>query len=358
MRSPALLLSSSLATLSSTFCSLLVILAGCLLLSTGMYAQSDTTTSSIDMNNVDNPRNLEEYLRAHPSDSNYYNLSPQQKKNRTWIATGVNVVGYGGLMGFFAAAWYDDYKKTKLHSFDDSKEWLQMDKLGHVYGTWTQSRVNNEIWKWTGMKREKRIWISGLTSFTFQTVIEYLDGRSADWGWSWADFGSNILGSGSFIAQELAWDEQKIKLKWSFHRKSYNDQSLNHRSDVLYGNSLPERALKDYNGQTYWASVGIQSLLPRSKLPSWLSVAMGHGAEGMFGGTENIAKDMNGNIIFDRRDIRRYRQWFLSPDIDWTKIKTDKKVLKLLFVALNAFKFPAPALEYSKGKWRAHAIYF
>ncbi len=184
-------------------------------------------------------------------------LTPQQKKNRTWLVTGANVVGYGGVMTALASAWYDNYTKTKFHTFNDSGEWLQMDKIGHMYGTWIESRANNELWKWAGMERKRRIWISGLTSLAFQTTIEYLDGRAAEWGWSWADFGANVLGSGAFIAQELAWDEQQIKLKWSFHRKNYNDASLNERSNELFGSSSPERFLKDYNGQTYWASVNI-----------------------------------------------------------------------------------------------------
>lgn len=285
-------------------------------------------------------------------------LTPQQKKTRTWLVTGANVVGYGGVMTAFAAAWYTNYTKAKFHSFNDSKEWLQMDKLGHVYGTWTETYANIELWKWAGMERKKRIWISGLTSLAFQTSIEYLDGRSAEWGWSWADFGCNILGSGAFIAQELAWDEQRIKLKWSAHRKNYKDAALNRRSDELFGKSTPERFLKDYNGQTYWASVNIKTIFPKSKLPGWLSVAVGYGAEGMFGGTENIANDENGTIIFDRRDIKRYRQWYLSPDIDWSKIKTNKKGLRFLFTVLNAFKFPAPSIELSNGKLRLNAIHF
>jgi uncharacterized protein YfiM (DUF2279 family) len=285
-------------------------------------------------------------------------LTPPQKKTRTWIATGVNVIGYGGIMTALAAAWYDNYTKTKLHSFDDSREWLQVDKVGHFYGTWIESRANNELWKWTGMERKKRIWISGLTSFAFQTTIEYLDGRSAEWGWSWVDFGANILGSGSFIAQELAWDEQKIKLKWSFHRKSYNDASLNQRSDALFGKSTPERFLKDYNGQTYWASMSLKTFFPKSKLPEWLCISLGYGAEGMFGGTENLGEDDNGSIIFNRPDIKRYRQWYLAPDIDLTKIKTNKKGLRFLFTVLSAFKFPAPSLELSNGRLRLNALHF
>lgn len=298
-------------------------------------------------------------LQKDLSESGYYKPLPgTPDKKRIWIVTGANIVGYGGVMAALAAAWYNNYTKTKLHSFDDSREWLQVDKVGHFYGTWIESRANNELWKWTGMERKKRIWISGLTSFAFQTTIEYLDGKSAEWGWSWADFGANILGSGSFIAQELAWDDQRIKLKWSFHKKMYSDASLNNRSDELFGKSLPERFLKDYNGQTYWASVNLKSFFPKTKLPEWLCVSVGYGAEGMFGGEENIATDDNGNIIFDKRDIKRYRQWYLAPDIDLSKIKTTKKGIKFILTVLSAFKFPAPSLEYSNGRFRVNALHF
>lgn len=285
-------------------------------------------------------------------------LSPKQIKSRTRLMTATQVIGYGGILTGLAAAWYKDYTKTKLHSFNDSREWQQVDKVGHFYGTWIESRANNELWKWAGMERKKRIWISGLTSFAFQTTIEYLDGRAAEWGWSWADFGANVLGSGTFIAQELAWNEQRIKLKWSFHRKKYSDPSLNQRSNELFGKTTPERFLKDYNGQTYWASVSVKSLFPKSKLPAWLAFSVGYGAEGMFGGEENIASDANGIITFDRRDIKRSRQWYLAPDIDLTQIKTKSKMLRVLFTILSAFKFPTPSLELSDGKIRANLIHF
>ena len=252
-----------------------------------------------------------------------------------------------------AAAWYDDYPKTKWHSFDDSKEWLQMDKVGHFYSTWIESRANNEMWKWTGMERKKRIWISGLTSFAFQTTIEYLDGRSAKWGWSWADMGTNVLGSGSFIAQELAWDEQKIKLKWSSHRKKYNDPSLNQRSNELFGKSSPERFLKDYNGQTYWLSVNCFSFFKESKMPKWLNLAFGYGAEGMITGQDEFV-----NTIF-LPESKRFRQFYLSFDADLTKIETKSPLLKTFFSIFNTIKIPAPTFEINgKGKSKFYYLYF
>ena len=363
MRSPTVLQSSSLVSHSSSFRSQL----GIFLLSHFfcLYINAQTSIDSLgkvlpdSIENIDNIENLKTYLAKNPtSDTNYYFLSPQKKKRRNWIITGANVAGYGGVMTALASAWYTDYTKTKLHSFDDSKEWQQVDKLGHFYGTWIESRANNELWKWTGIERKKRIWISGLTAFAFQTTIEYLDGKSAEWGWSWADFGANILGTGTFIAQELAWNDQRIKLKWSFHKKNYNDVALNHRSDELFGKSSPERFLKDYNGQTYWASINLKSFLPKSKIPEWLCVSFGYGAEGMFGGEENIARDNNGVINFDRRDIKRYRQWYFAPDVDLSKIKTKSKAVNFILTVLSAFKFPTPALELSNGKMLGHFLYF
>lgn len=355
MRSTALLLSSSLASLRLSSRSLLGIMLVFLFSSGTSTAQSDSTYSdSTGISTIGSPVII-------AIDSPYIikpTLSLQQVKNRTWLVGGANVVGYSGILYGLSQAWYKDFPKSKFHSFNDSKEWLQVDKVGHFFGAYIESRASTELWKWTGMDRKKYIWIGGLSGAAYQTVIEVLDGHSADWGWSWSDFGANLLGSGTYIAQELAWNEQRIRLKWSFHRKSYSDASLNQRSDVLFGKSSPERFIKDYNGQTYWASTSIKSFWPKSKLPEWLCLSVGYGAEGMFGGEENIAKDANGNITFDRRDIKRYRQWYLAPDIDFTKIKTRKKGIRFLFTILSAFKFPAPSLEFSNGKFRVNAIQF
>ncbi len=288
----------------------------------------------------------------------YRFLTPAQKKRRTWLIGGANVVGYGGTMIGLYHSWYKNYPQSKFHTFNDWREWKQVDKVGHLYSAYIESYGSMKMWQWTGMDRKKRIWIGGMSGAVYQTVIEVLDGFSTGWGWSWGDFSANMLGSGSLVAQELAWDEQRIKLKFSFHKKNYNDPELNRRSDKLFGNSLAERMLKDYNGQTYWASANLKSFFKNSRLPDWLSVSVGYGAEGLFGGTENIGKDENGNIIFNRPDIKRYRQWFLAPDIDLTKIKTNKKGLKFLFTVLSAFKFPTPSLEYGNGRFRLHALHF
>ena len=233
-----------------------------------------------------------------------------------------------------------------------------MDKIGHVYSAYAESKASMELWRWTGISRKKRIWLGGMSGAMYQTAIEVLDGFSSEWGWSWGDFAANITGSGMLVAQELAWDEQRVQMKWSFHRKHYNDPMLNQRSNELFGKSTGERFIKDYNGQTYWVSTTLKPFFPKSNIPAWLQVSVGTGAEGLFGGFENTATDKNGIITFSRTDIKRTRQWYLAPDIDFTKIKTNKKGIKLALQLLNIFKFPTPSLEYSKGGFKWNWVHF
>ncbi len=278
---------------------------------------------------------------------------------RPLLIGAINVAGYGGSLILLNSAWYKNYPKTKFHTFNDSREWNQMDKIGHGWTAYNTGRASTAMWKWAGFPHKKAVWVGGLSGTAYLTVIELLDAHSAEWGWSWADMGANLGGSGLFIAQELAWQEQRLQFKFSFHRMSYGDKILNDRTRELFGNGWYERMLKDYNGQTYWLSANLKSFFPESRLPAWLNIAVGYGADGMFGGFQNLATDENGTTVFDRTDIPRTRQFYLAPDIDLTRIKTKNKWLRTLLQGLNAFKFPAPAMMIdSRGKGRFYFMYF
>jgi hypothetical protein len=280
------------------------------------------------------------------------------RKKRVPVVTAVNVAGYGTSLVLFNNAWYKNYPKSSFHTFNDSKEWLQMDKVGHAWAAYNTGRVSTAMWRWAGLNNKQATLIGGLSGTVYLTVIEILDGYSEKWGWSWTDMAANLFGSGLFIGQQLRWEEQRIQFKFSFHQKKYGEQMLDDRADDLFGSSWAERMLKDYNGQTYWLSANLKSLFPSSNLPAWLNVAVGYGAEGMFGGFENKWQEGDPGFTVDRTDIKRYRQWYLAPDISFSKIKTNKKGLKVLFGVLDAFKFPAPSLELSNGKFKINAIHF
>ena len=300
----------------------------------------------------------EEIARGLQTDSNHYLLTKKQIHHRVKIIAAGNIIAYGTIMYGLNKTWYADYPRTSFHTFNDNKEWLQVDKVGHMYSAYSESVAGIEMWRYTGIDRKRRIIYGGLSGAVYQTIIETLDGFSSQWGWSWGDFSANILGSGLVTAQELAWNNQRVKLKFSFHKNDYGDAQLNKRADELYGSSFAERFLKDYNAQTYWASANINSFFPKTNLPRWLSVAVGYGAEGMFGANNNTSTNANGVTTFYRTDIKRYRQWYLAPDVDFTRIKTNKKGIKYLFIFLSAFKFPAPSLELSNGSFKIHGITF
>jgi hypothetical protein len=104
--------------------------------------------------------------------------------------------------------------------------------------------------------------------------------------------------------------------------------------------------LKDYNGQTYWLSLNPASFMKEgTRFPKWLNIAFGYGAEGMTGGDFNPPYvDANGKQI----EFDRYRQYYLSLDVDLTRIKTRSKFLRTFFNTIGFLKIPAPALEFSK----------
>ena len=105
------------------------------------------------------------------------------------------------------------------------------------------------------MSKKNAIWYGGLTGSFFLTIIEVLDGFSKEWGASFGDLLANSAGAFLAIGQALRWDEQRIQLKYSYFPSEwaeYNPSQL--------GSGNIERALKDYNGQSYWLSFNIKSL--------------------------------------------------------------------------------------------------
>lgn len=276
-------------------------------------------------------------------------------KKRIALVAGLNAAAYAGSLVVLNEAWYKGYPRSSFHTFNDSKEWMQVDKIGHAWTAYTVGRYSADIWKWAGLSHKKAVWIGGLSGAGYLTVIELLDAHSERWGWSWADMGANVVGSGLFISQELMWKEQRIQFKFSSYPKSY-DASLQPRIDDLFGKSFPEKLLKDYNAQTYWLSFNLKSFLPESNLPAWLNISAGYGADGLLGGFENKWTNSDGSTT-TRYDIERRRQFYLAPDIDLTKIKTNKKAVRTLLNLLNSIKIPAPTLELSKGKLKGHWLY-
>ena len=262
-------------------------------------------------------------------------LSDRTKNRRVGL---YSAAVYGvGLVGL-NALWYQDYERSGLHSFNDNQEWLQMDKVGHAYSTFTLSKLSYELYAHKDeQSRKQALLYSGVSSFAFLTTVEVFDGFSKEWGFSWGDFAANTSGIVLFTAQEYFFKRQIVQLKYSFYPTDYAKL----RPDVM-GSSLLENAFKDYNGQTYWASVNL-NVIHSSIKPKWLSVAFGLGADQMI-----FADQINSS--FNGIDFNANRQYYLSLDVDWEQIETKKKLLKWVFKVANCIKIPAPSFEFQSGK--------
>lgn len=248
--------------------------------------------------------------------------------------------------------WYKNHARAPFHVFDDNAEWLQMDKAGHMMTSYYLGLAGCEMLKWSGVTTKKSAIYGGALGLFYLSGVELLDATSAQWGFSWGDMAANALGTGVVIGQELIWQEQKIKLKVSTHYSPY----ASIRPEVL-GKNFGERLLKDYNGQTYWLSGNIHSLFLKesSKFPRWINFAIGYGAEEMITGTPDAEYCQTHPIC---NDYDRYRQYYLSLDIDLTKVHWKKQWLRTLFGSFGFIKIPFPAVEFSNQGSKMRWLYF
>lgn len=244
--------------------------------------------------------------------------------------------------------WYAEYPRSNFHFINDNNEWLQMDKVGHMYSAYHLGRFGAEMMNWSGANQKNQLVYGATLGFAFLTAVEVLDGFSSEWGASSGDIIANATGTALYVSQELLWREQRIIPKFSFHTTHY----ANLRPESL-GNSFNEQLLKDYNGQTYWLSINLHSFAKETKIPKWLNVAFGYGSDGML--TGNLQND-NVNSI---QNPERYRKIYLSLDVNLAKIDTKSHFLKTVFSIFNTIKIPAPTLEYSANKGlKGYAVYF
>ncbi len=285
------------------------------------------------------------------SSINIYSQDTIQVRNKRLIPT-LAITGtafVGGLTGLYFL-WYKDYPQSSFHTINDNSAWLQVDKMGHGLSAYHLTKSSYSIFKWAGMTEKKALWLGGIAGAGFLTSVEILDGFSTNWGFSIGDFTANIGGTTLFLGQGLLWNEQRISLKFSYFPSKY----AQYNPSVL-GSNLPERIIKDYNAETFWVSVNIASFLKQeTKIPKWLNFAFGFGAKGMLNAYSN---SVSTDLLVP--PFERTRQFYISLDIDLSRIKTNSEFLKLILDVASVIKIPFPALEFNKENGILfHPIYF
>lgn len=242
--------------------------------------------------------------------------------------------------------WYEGVQKTKWHTFDDSRNWMQMDKVGHFYTGYKINKLTTDLYVWSGVAHKKSVAIGAGISFGYQTTLEMLDAYSAEWGFSWADFGSNVAGIAVYSGQQFLWKEERIIPKFSYHPTEYAQL----RPEIL-GSTFLESLLKDYNGQTYWLSINPSMFFKSSKLPKWLCFSLGYSVDKKIYGDQDV-------FLADPDPLYAKREYLFSLDVDFNRIQTKHRWLNVMLKQLNYLKVPFPSLLISDGKLGFNPFYF
>lgn len=286
-------------------------------------------------------------LTAKAQDSTFKADSGKINRRTLYKAVAIEGAYYIGAMYIMQKTWYKDRKVVGFHFYDDTKGYLQVDKFGHAFGAYLESYIAYHYLLKAGVSKRKALIYGGSLGLILQTPIEIMDGIHEGYGFSWGDMAANTLGSGLVIGQQLLFNEQIVKYKFGYWESTYAKNA-----NGYLGTTTLNRILKDYNGHTYWLSMPINKIISNPKIPKWLNIAVGYGANGMYGENENITSFEGVSIP----STIRYRQYLLSLDIDLTKIKTNSKALKAIFQGLSFIKIPFPTLEVNsrggiKGYW-------
>ena len=282
-----------------------------------------------------------------PQNDFFERSTAPQKGRIIGVSSSIGGLWIGSMIGL-QQIWYPDGASKSFQFYDDSKNWLQMDKAGHIYTAYQLNQLTSNLYKWSGVSQRTSAWIGFGVSTGYQTTLEVLDGFSGDWGWSWADVASNTIGSLAYTGQELLWKEQRILPKFSYSPTSFAEV----RPEVL-GGTFAESLLKDYNGQTYWLSFSPGSFMPNTKVPKWACLSVGYSVNEKLVGSEPVYTDLSTNTTY-----KEQRELILSLDIDFSQLPIKKRWLKTIVNQFNYLKIPFPAIIVRDGTILGSPLYF
>lgn len=258
-------------------------------------------------------------------------------KKRAWIVSGSGAMLVSVSTIGLNTVWYNDYPKANFHFFNDSKNWLYMDKCGHAFTAYQLSSATFSAYRWAHLPRNKALLVGSAMAWSYQLSVEILDGYSAEWGFSIADVSANTLGCLTYSAQELFWQEQRINFKLGYHTSGYAPL----RPEIL-GATFSERLLKDYNAQSYWLCTSPAQFFAKENKWNWLQIGIGYSVD------QKLKGDAS-SVVLNGITYTAHPEWAISLDIDWRKLPIKRRWVKNIVQPLNAIKLPFPAVFWRNG---------
>ena len=230
-------------------------------------------------------------------------------------------------------AWWQGQQEP--FRFENDWEYaLNVDKFGHAYGAYSESRLARAVLLWTGFNDDAALFYGSVFGFTYQTYVEVEDGYHRSYGFSPGDAIANTIGSSLPLLQRSFPVLSNFSLKYSYFpsRQYLNDlKSENFRVFI-----------DDYEGSVFWITMDPHFLMSPSAakaLPAWLGLALGIGGHNLEQPTPGV------------------RNYYLTTDVQFSRIKAGGEFLSALFGALDFFHFPAPGLAIENRKLKVGIFY-
>lgn len=242
---------------------------------------------------------------------------------RLALVSGVTVAGFVGGYAFQNNLWWKG-DRSNFH-FDWEHDWsyaLGSDKLGHFFFPYAAAKIYGQAFVWCGIDTSTSLWIAGGVGLAHQTFVEIRDGFSKAWGFSWGDYGANVLGSAYPIAQHYFEPLQNFNMKISFY------------PSAAFKAGAYKAIIDDYESTYHWLSADIHNILPanlRGYWPAWINIAVGHSVKDL---------DLHG---------AGHHELYLALDWNLEGLPGDGWFWNLLKKNLNLYHLPAPAVRILPG---------
>jgi len=257
-------------------------------------------------------------------------LARSTQRRRTGLLLSSSLLTLGATYVYLEKRWWNDgYTSMHLDDGRDSRYASNIDKFGHLLGGIFTADVYYGGFRWAGMSQRRAEWYAlGATAFV-QLSIEFKDGFSPRYGFSWADVVAGTAGGFWPMLRNRSAFIRNSQFKFSYWQRT--DKYFEHR-----GIQPQAFSIDDYINQTYWFSFSPTHLLGSrftQKWPDWLQFSVGVGLE-----ADTWSPTRNGEG--GRWEI------YLAPDIDLVKLfKPKKTLMRSVLRILNYMKVPMPTLQ-------------
>ncbi|MEZ0542554.1 hypothetical protein [Fibrella arboris] len=264
------------------------------------------------------------------------------RRARTGLLLGSSVLSLGATFVYLEKKWWSE-GYTNFH-FDDGRDFRyasNVDKLGHLLGGIFTADVYYGGFRWAGMPQRRAEWCAVGAAAFVQLSIEFKDGFSPRYGFSWADVTVGTLGGFWPMLQNHSPFFKDSQVKFSYWQRT--NKYFDHR-----GIKTQAFSIDDYINQAYWFSFSPTYIFGpslRQKWPDWLQVSVGFGLDAT---TWSPTRNGEGGLW----------EVYLAPDINLVKLfKPRKPWVRSVLHVLSYIKVPMPTLQVAPTP-RLWGLYF